>query len=247
MNKHLELLRTLPLDFFGGNSVYLFGDWSKGPRTIAILYHTLGYNMSDGSNPVNMPKIQYFPGSRYTFLDHIYPGYNHFYEDVYVSHFSLPKMYKNVLTQTQPLTCKIRIKPKQGVSFKEARELRQKFINKANVDITTLYTRAECEEYTNQCYEALTKLLKKADLIDNGYGLNPKKGSVILAEELNNLLFSQNRIYKHHKATEYAGSYEQKQRAMRDIILHKQAMFGELKHDKAKYQQIKENLKQRQK
>lgn len=228
MKNHIELLKKLSLDFFGGNAVYLFEDWSKGPRTIAILYHTLGYNMNSGSNPVNMPKINYNPGFCYTFLDHVYPGYNHFYEDVFVSDFSLPKMYKNVLTQTQPLTSKIRIKPKQGVSFKEAKELRQNFIKKANIDLFTLYTRAECEEYTNKCYETLTKLLDKVDLVDNGYGLNPKKGSVILAEELNNLLFNQNRIYIHYKATEYAGSYEQKQKAIRDIILHKQAMFGEL-------------------
>ena len=229
MKNHIELLKKLPLDFFGGNAVHLFGDWSKGPRPIAILYHTLGYNMNNGSNPVNMPKIKYFPGFRYSVLDYIYPGYNHIYEDVYVSQFSLPKMYKNVLTQTQPLTCKIRIKPKQNVSFKKANELRQKFINISNIDMSNLPTRADCEEYTNQCYEALTKLLDKADLIDNGYGSNPKKGSVILAEELNNLLFSQNMIYRHHKATEYAGSYEQKQKAIKDIILHKQAMFGELK------------------
>ena len=229
MNKHLELLKTLSLDFFGGNAVHLFGDWSKGPRCIAILYHTLGYNMNNGSNPVNMPKIRYNPGFCYTFLDHINPGYNHFYEDVYISNFSLPKMYKNVMTQTQPLTRKIRIKPKQDVPFKEAHKLRQKFIDKSTIDITTLYTRKDCEEYTNECYEALTKLLDKVDLVDNGYGLNPKKGSVILAEELNNLLFSQGMILRHHKATEYAGSYEQKQKAIRDIILHKQAMFGELK------------------
>lgn len=229
MNKHLELLRTLSPEFFGGNYVHLFEDWSKGPRSIALLYHSLGYYMSNGSNPVNMPKIQYFPGFRYTVLDHIYPGYNHFYEDVYVNQFSLPKMYKNVITQTQPLTCKARIKPKQGVPFKEARELRQNFIDKANIDITTLYTRAECEEYTNECYETLTKLLKKADLVDNGYGLKPKKGSVILAEELNNLLFSQGMILRDHNIHKYAGSYEQKQQAIRNIILHKQAMFGELK------------------
>lgn len=229
MKNHIELLRKLPSEFFGGNAVHLFGDWSKGPRCIAILYHTLGYNMKNGSNPVNMPKINYNPGFCYTFLDHVNPGYNHFYEDVYVCNFSLPKMYKNVLTQKQPLTCKVRIEPKQGISFKEASELSQNFINKSTVDITTLYTRNECEEYTNNCYEALTKLLDKVDLIDNGYGLNPKKGSVILAEELNNLLFNQNRIYIHYKATEYAGSYEQKQKAIRDIISHKQAMFGELK------------------
>lgn len=247
MKKHLELLRTLSPEFFGGNAFHLFGDWSKGPRVIAILYHTLGYNMSNGSNPVNMPKIKYFPGFRYSVLDHMYPGYNHFYEDVYVSQFSLPKVYKSVLVQTQPLTCKVRIKPKQGVSFKEAHKLHQKFINTSNIDLSTLPTRAECEEYTNECYEALTKLLDKADLVDNGYGLKPKKGSVILAEELNNLLFSQGMILRHHNVNKYAGFYEQKQKAIRDIILHKQAMFGELKHDKAKYQQIKENLKQRQK
>ena len=77
-------------------------------------------------------------------------------------------------------------------------------------------------------YEALTILLGKVDLIDNGYGLNPKKGSVILAEELNNLLFSQGMILRHHNANKYAESYEQKQRALRDIVRHKQAMFGEL-------------------
>lgn len=228
MKNHIELLKKLSLDFFGGNAVYLFGDWSKGPRTIAILYHTLGYNMNSGSNPVNMPDIKYFPGFRYSVLDHVYPGYNHIYEDVYVSQFLLPKLYKNVLTQTQPLTSKIRIKPKQGVSFKEAKELHQNFIKKANIDITTLYTRAECEEYTNKCYEALTKLLDKVDLVDNGYGLKPKKGSVILAEELNNLLFSQGMILREHKANKYAGSAEQKDKAKRNIILHKQAMFGEL-------------------
>lgn len=247
MKNHIELLKKLSLDFFGGNAVHLFCDWSKGPRPIAILYHTLGYNMNNGSNPVNMPKIKYFPGFRYSVLDHIYPGYNHFYENVYVSQFSLPKLYKSVLSQTQPLACKIRIKPKQGIPFKEAHELRQKFINTATIDMSTLCTREECEEYTNRCYEALTKLLDKADLVDNGYGLNPKKGSVILAEELNNLLFSQGLILKHHDANKYAGSYEQKQKTIRDIVLHKQAMFGELKHNKAKYQQIKENLKQRQK
>ena len=228
MNKHLDLLKTLSPEFFGGNYIHIFGDWPKGPRTIAMLYHSLGYYMSSGSNPVNMPKIKYFPGFRYTVLDHIYPGYNHFYEDVYVKQFSLPKMYKNVITQTQPLTSKARIKPKQGVTFKEARELRQNFIDKANIDLSTLYTRAECEEYTNECYETLTKLLEKADLIDNGYGIKPKKGSVILAEELNNLLFSQGLILRHHNANKYAGSYEQKQKDLRDIILHKQAMFGEL-------------------
>ena len=57
MNKHLELLKTLSPEFFGGNYVHLFGDWSKGPRVIAILYHSLGYYMSSGSKPVNMPKI----------------------------------------------------------------------------------------------------------------------------------------------------------------------------------------------
>ena len=118
MEKHLELLRKLPSEFFGGNAVHLFGDWSKGPRCIAILYHTLGYYMSNSSNPVNMPKIKYFPGFRYSVLDYIYPGYNHIYKDVYVNQFSLPKMYKNVITQTQPLTCKIRIKQKQNVPFK---------------------------------------------------------------------------------------------------------------------------------
>ena len=229
MNKHLDLLKTLSPEFFGGNYIHIFGDWPKGPRTIAMLYHSLGYYMSSGSNPVNMPKIKYFPGFRYTVLDHIYPGYNHFYEDVYVKQFSLPKMYKNVITQTQPLTSKARIKPKQGVTFKEARELRQNFIDKANIDLSTLYTRAECEEYTNECYETLTKLLEKADLIDNGYGIKPKKGSVILAEELNNLLFSQGIILRHHNVHKYTGSYEQKQQAIRNIILHKQAMFGELK------------------
>ena len=231
MKNHIELLRKLSPEFFGGNYVHLFGDWSKGPRCIAILYHSLGYYMSNGSNPVNMPDIKYFPGFRYTVLDYINPGYNHFYEDVYVSQFSLPKMYKNVITQTQPLTRKIRIKPKQGISFKEARELRQDFTAKANIDITTLYTRKDCEEYTNECYEALTKLLDKVELVDNGYGLNPKKGSVILAEELNNLLFSQGIILRQHNATKYAGSYEQKQKAIRDIIRHKQAMFGEIKHN----------------
>ena len=90
-------------------------------------------------------------------------------------------------------------------------------------------------------------MLKKADLIDNGCGLNQKKGSVILAEEFNNLLFSQGIILRHHNASKYAESYEQKQKTIKDIVLHKQAMFGELKHDKTKYQQIKENLKQRQK
>ncbi len=228
-NKHLELLKTLSPEFFGGNSVHLFVDWSKGPRRIAILYHSLGYYMSSGSNPVNMPDIKYFPGFRYSVLDYINPGYNHFYEDVYVSRFSLPKLYKNVITQTQPLTRKVRIKPKQNVSFKEANELRQKFINISNIDMSNLPTRADCEEYTNQCYEALTQLLDKADLVDNGYGLNPKKGSVILAEELNNLLFSQGMILRHHNANKYARpSIEQKQKEMRNIILHKQAMFGEL-------------------
>ena len=246
-NKHLELLRTLSPELFGGNMVHLFGDWSKGPRVIAILYHTLGHHMSNGSNPINMPDIKYFPGFRYTVLDYITPGYNHFYEDVYENQFVLPKMYKNVLMQTQPLTCKVRIKPKQGVLFKEARKLCQNFTDKANSDLATLCTREECEEYTNECYEALTKLLKKANLIDNGCGLNQKKGSVILAEEFNNLLFSQGIILRHHNANKYAESYEQKQKTIKDIVLHKQAMFGELKHDKAKYQQIKENLKQRQK
>lgn len=228
MKNHLELLKTLSPEFFGGNYVHFFGDWSKGPRRIAILYHSLGYYMSSGSNPVNMPDIEYVPGFRYTVLDYINPGYNHFREDVYARKFSLPKMYKNVLTQTQPLTRKVRIKPKQGVSFKEAHELRQKFIKESNVDLTTLSTRADCEEYTNKCYEALTKLLDKVDLVDNGYGLNPKKGSVILAEELNNLLFSQGMILRQHKVNNYIGSYEQKQRSIRDIIRHKQAMFGEL-------------------
>lgn len=229
MKEHLKLLKKISPEFFGGNSIYLFGDWSKGPRTIAILYHTLGYYMSNGSNPVNMPDIKYFPGFRYSVLDHINPGYNHVYEDIYVNRFAMPKMYKNVLTQTQPLTSKIRIKPKQWVSFKEARELRKKFIDISTIDLSTLYARNECEEYINRCYEALTILLDKVDLIDNGYGLNPKKGSVILAEELNNLLFSQCMILRHHNANKYAESYKQKQRALRDIVRHKQAMFWELK------------------
>jgi hypothetical protein len=231
MKNHIELLRKLSPELFGGNAVHLFGDWSKGPRRIAILYHTLGYYMSNGSNPVNMPKIAYCPGFRYTVLDYINPLYNYIYKDVYVNRFALPKMYKNVLTQTQPLTRKIRIKPKQGISFKEAQELRQNFIDKANIDITTaLPTRNDCEEYTNQCYDALTKLLEKADLIDNEHGLNQKKGSVILAEELNNLLFNQNIISEKQDEIRYALSLPVADKIMADIRLHKEIMFGEIRH-----------------
>ena len=92
-------------------------------------YHLLGQAFDKNSKYINMPKVRYVPHiDSYSTLDYINPHYNHIYKDVYGHKFSLPKMYRNVFTNTQPSTRMIEIKPKQGVSFKEAKELRQNFI-----------------------------------------------------------------------------------------------------------------------
>ena len=83
----------------------------------------------------------------------------------------------------------------------------------------------------NHLYELLKILITKADF----EYIQP--GSIILAQEMANFMIKHD-IIRNNQNTPYGIDY---------ICQHKEFMFGELKHDTIKYQQIKENLKQRQK
>lgn len=90
------------------------------------------------------------------------------------------------------------------------------------------------EDHLEHLYILLAKILERADI---SY---IHKGSIILAkefaEELNNhwiIKLTMNRILCGQNHDE----------SIQSLKLHKQAMFGEIKHDTEKYREIKRNLK----
>ncbi len=231
MDKHIELLKQFPNNYFDGFG-WRLENIKNGCRiyqsNIACLYHALGKSMNQGSKTISRPiEIGYSKNiDCYSFLDYINPYFNHIFE--YVYHFALPKMYKNALVKARPSTRQIELKPKQGIKFEEVYKLREKFIKTSFLHNTfdfSYWSPAAYEEHLNLCYDTLTELLEKADLVYNDTPSN-ERGSVVLAKELNNLLFNQNMLARRLEEIRYAP--HRRQKIMSDIIAHKKAMFGEL-------------------
>ena len=244
MNKHIELLSQFPNSYFG-SFYFIAAEMHKNKclsnADIARLYHGLSVAISSNSKSVSVPEIAYEPRiGCFKFLDYINPRYNHIYEYVYDTKFSLPKLHRGLLKNRKPTSSLVIPSLKNNVGFKEARFAFSDFVNSARIQnlpyFNNMWEESDYKEHNDACYDTLTKLLTKVNLIHDETP-SDKKGSVILTRELNNLLFSQNMILR--RSHELAFAPTAREEIIGDIVKHKRAMFGELKHDWKHYQQSK--------
>ena len=262
--KYLKLLLTLPDKYFGKYWIFIHNirkDLENGKNIpdilIAFCYYGLCLSLLSGNIKHKMPNIKektnWQDGDYYEYFDTINPDMNFFYTRVYKKDFLLPKVYKNVFYNTAPQTRLVLIKPKESSNFKEVKKLRGDFISKAryplilNYDIEEYLREAEKyvavpkllkEDYLENCHKTLRRFLSKAELTYNKQPI--VKGSVILAQELNNLLANQNIIDNKHFEKRVMTPYRGEE-ILADVREHKKAMFySELKHDYNNFRRIQE-------
>ena len=159
-------------------------------------------------------------------------------------------MYKTVFANKKPLNTTLILKQKKDTKFKEIQQLKKQFQQTSRIgDLSTFgsYINPLAPDYLDNCFNALQELLSHAVLIYNDKPIS-QKGSIILENELNNLLFNtanSGLLYDGLNTIKYSPTARDE--IIFDIKQHKQAMFGELKHNYEKYHKIKQMWKQRQK
>ena len=238
MKKHIDLLTSIPDEFFGNRQRYIkkIKDSVKENRTVAkpdiiYCYYTLANSLcADKFSPyaiMNRTENVKEQTFCYKFLDYINPHRNHIYGYVSKNNFMLPKTYRNTLVNKRNSYVAVTVTPKQGHTFKEADKLREQFVCSA----TLAHNRHLCDNDFDACleqsYNTLKNLISKTSL-----GLNERyntvTGSTILTQELINLLYNQRLILDNYHVLKFAKSSRERHEIITDIIAHKKAMFGEL-------------------
>lgn len=257
--KHIELFKKIPFKQFAANADFIENVITAPEKyatyeNILKVYYFISSEMWD---PVNLKPSITNETTKICFYDFIRKRPD------FVKKFNLTDKSKNKYIRYKPAKIFNGIFNERGENRhykryhglvaqpkhkskelkQEAYKWRDMFISYAYVynNDLSFYTRNDYvlpTEWGEHLYEILNTLSEKAVFFYK------QRGSMILAQEMISLLSNQSLFTCSNYRIKTCK--ENRQKVMRQIREKKQFMFGELKHDKERYAQIKATLQQRQ-
>lgn len=244
--KHIELFKKIPFKQFAVNADFI-NNVVTNPEQYATyeniikVYYFIAEELWD---PLNIKPTISNESNKICFYDFVTkkPGF------VNKSYYQTPKLFNAVFNKDGfnrhfKRYHGLVAQPKTKAQKQEAYRLRDMFISYAHMcnDNLTFYKRQKYEIST-QWAERLYANLN--GLSENVIFFYKQRGDTTLAQEMINVLSNQFMLKR--ALQRIMISKESREKIIRQIEQTKQFMFGELKHDKERYAQIKATLQQRQ-